>query len=169
MDLDQMLEQSTAELESAEAELQAVQARVDELRTMREGIRLARDRFGQSQTGRHDQAADSATRSRTKSAARRPRRRSTKRQQPQTSQTELCLQILADLGRPVTSNEVRQLLADQGQIFDAAQIRATFSYLLTKDKVVRIAPGTWALPPSETDTSDDPSAYSTVLPLRQTV
>ena len=173
MDLDDMLTQSTAELESAEADLQAAQQRVDELRTIQEGIRLAKNRYGHVQATTEDETAPptaTATVTSTKtpvSPARRPRRRSAKRGHPQVSQSDLCLGLLGELGRPASSAEVRAQLAEQGHTYDPEQIRAAFAYLLRKEKVVRVEAGVWALPPREIPAEPGASTYRPVTPIRQ--
>jgi hypothetical protein len=174
MDLDDMLTQSTAELESAEADLQAAQQRVDELRTIQEGIRLAKNRYGQAQASTQGQTAPpagttpAASPKTAGSQARRPRRRSPKRGHSPVNQSDLCLALLAELGRPVSSTEARNRLAEQGHTYDAEQIRGAFAYLLRKDKIVRVEAGVWALPPNQNPAGDSPaSAYRPVTQLRQ--
>jgi hypothetical protein len=176
MDLDDMLAQSTVELESAEADLQAAQQRVEELRTIQEGIRLAKNRYGQAQAATQGQAATltgtvpSASPKAAGSPARRPRRRPAKRGHSQVNQSDLCLALLAELGRPVSSTEARERLGAQGHIYDAEQIRGAFAYLLRKEKIVRVEAGVWALPPSQNADADLPaSALRPVTPLRQSV
>src|SRR5260370_33173350 len=111
MNLDEMLTRNTAELEAAEAELHAVQQRVDELRTINEGMRLALERYGRASTTEQAQAAprdQGASRAKTAaSSTRRPRRKSTKRSQPQEGQRQLCLGALARYGEPASSAEAR--------------------------------------------------------------
>jgi hypothetical protein len=164
MDLDDMLAQSTVELESAEADLQAAQQRVEELRTIQEGIRLAKNRYGQAQAATQGQAATltgtvpSASPKAAGSPARRPRRRPAKRGHSQVNQSDLCLALLAELGRPVSSTEARERLGAQGHIYDAEQIRGAFAYLLRKEKIVRVEAGVWALPPSQNADADLPAS-----------
>ena len=47
---DEMIHRSTADLTEAEAQLRALQGRVEELRTIREGLMLARQRYGRART-----------------------------------------------------------------------------------------------------------------------
>jgi hypothetical protein len=150
MDLDEMLTQSTAELEAAEADLHAAQQRVDELRTIQEGIRLAKSRYGQTVTNQQGGPRPAAgqtglANTKTTSNPTRRRRRSAKRTQPQASQSEQCLQLLTEFNRSATNAEVREELANRGYVYDPEQIRAAFAYLLRKQKVMRVAPGEWAL------------------------
>ncbi len=174
MDLDEMLMKSTTELESAEADLLAAQRRVDELRTIQEGIRLAKNRYGEAQPAPQDQseplAAAQAGLSNPKSgggASRRRRGRPAKRGHPQVSQSDLCLKLLADLARPVSSGEVRERLVQKGHAYDAEQIRSAFAYLFRKGKVVRVEPGVWELPQQQSQASEAPATYREVTPLRQ--
>lgn len=174
MDLDEMLMKSTAELESAEADLLAAQQRVDELRTIQEGIRLAKNRYGEAQPAPQNQserlAAAETGLSNSKPGAgtsRRRRGRPARRGHPQVSQSEICLKLLADLARPVSSAEVRELLVEQGHAYDAEQIRSAFAYLFRKGKVVRVEPGVWELPQQQNKGSEAPASYREVTPLRQ--
>jgi hypothetical protein len=172
MNLDEMLTRNTADLEAAEAELRTVQQRVDELRTINEGMRLALERYGQApttdpaQAGSRDQGRTSTAKA-AAGAARRPRRKPTRRSHPQVSQSELCLGVLREVGRPISSAEVRDHLADQGHDFDAEQIRAAFAYLLRKERVVRVEAGVWSLPPGDASSALD--GFRPATPLRQAV
>lgn len=154
MTLDEMLARNTAELQAAETELQVVQQRVDELRTINEGMRLAMERYGQASpteptaTAPREQGRTSTSKA-TTTPNRRTRRKPTKRAQPQASQSELCLGVLAEVGKPISSMDVRDHLERQGHNLDAEQVRAAFAYLLRKDRVVRVEAGVWALPSNQ--------------------
>jgi hypothetical protein len=178
MDLEEMLARATAELEAAEAEYRAAQQRLDDLRTMREGMRLAMERYGPAtpenansgaaagqpvngtaqgseptaganvkQTAHGQAHGVLAAPKRTAASTRRPKRRTARRQKPAANQTDICIAALAEFGRAASNAEIRERLSEQGHNFDAEQVRSAFSYLMRRERVVRVQPGVWALAP----------------------
>jgi hypothetical protein len=153
MDPEEMLSRATAELESAETELRAAQQRVEELRTIKQGIQLAMQRYGHAVTlptpslgndasvpgsGGGGVLYDSSTASRL--------HETTNHAKSVVTQSDLLVETLKESGRPTTSMEIRQRLRQRGHELTAEQTRGGLAYLLRKERVVRTAMGVWALP-----------------------
>ncbi len=157
MNLEEWLTQSAADLAEAETELEAAQQKVDELRTMHEGLLLAKQRYGQE-----DQAAPQVPQgrtSRTPSGTGRKTKRKTVRR-PQRGHSDLCYQVLLDsASREFSSVDAREVLAEQGHELDAEQVRNGFAYLVRKGLVDRVDNGLWALKASAEDDSHTPDAH----------
>lgn len=143
MNLDEWMTQCTADLAEAEAKLQAAQARVTELRTIQEGIQLAKQRYGHE-----DQADPSVTQSRpAKSVSNRgrPVRRKSARR-PLRGHSDLCLNLVTETAsRQIDLDAACEALAEQGYELDREQVRNGFGYLLRTGQVVRVDPGVYAL------------------------
>jgi hypothetical protein len=151
MDLDDMLSRADNELAAAEAELEAAQQRVAELRTIQQGVRLALQRYGRGSTVVHVPAAEQTTPgddATAKATSRTPQgiRQAGSHPKSEVNQSDLCIETLQEFARPASSAEVRERLRQRGHEYDPEQIRATFAYLLRKERVVRVSPGVWALP-----------------------
>ncbi len=155
MDPEQMLTRATVELEAAEAELRVAQQRVEELRTIQQGIQLAIQRYGHAVAlptpTLEDTAHVPSPGGDSGEAVYDP---STSSRVPETmihvksdvTHSDLCIATLREFGRPARSTEIRERLRQRGKEFDADQTRGTMAYLLRKKRVVRTAPGVWALP-----------------------
>jgi hypothetical protein len=147
MNLDEWLAQCTTDLAEAETALQAAQQRVTELRTIQEGIQLAKERYGHE-----DQTTPLAGQSRspkaTSSGGRKTRRKAPARR-PQRGHSDLCMKVLmATSDKQIASTTAREVLAEQGHELDAEQVRNGFAYLVRKGLVIREEAGLWALKPS---------------------
>jgi hypothetical protein len=168
VDLEKMVAQATTDLEAAEAQLHAAQQRVEELRTIRDGLRLGMERYGSAElgsadvhgtatygvTGASSTVTAGSTRVTVTSARRRrpaKRRPAARRPNPEVSQTELCITALKDFAKPASTTEIRERLNEGGHQYDAEQIRSALAYLLRRERVVRLGsgvPGVWTLPPA---------------------
>ena len=149
MDLDDMLRRADAELAAAETELQAAQQRVTELRTIQQGVRLALQRYGRGSTvvpaaERATPGEDAAAMATSKTP--QSIREAGSHRRSEVNQSDLCIETLEEFARPASSADVRERLRQRGHEYDPEQIRATFAYLLRKERVVRVSPGVWALP-----------------------
>ena len=155
LDLEQMLSQADAELESAESELQAVQQRVEEIRAIKRGVQLAMQRYGGGVTGSSPSTGDAATQASTANGddflRTSPQSTPTGHSiasliRPDTPHGDMCIEILRELKRPASSLEVRDHLVERGHGLDIEQVRNAFQYMLRRRRVVRTKPGVWALP-----------------------
>jgi hypothetical protein len=160
MDMRAGLARVTAELTIAEADLRSVQERVDRLRTIREGLLLAVETYEKPLAdtgGALDQLSVDVDPAQ---SAEKPTRQdlpgipapSTRRRAP--SQTDLSLAALRVLGGPASTREIRDRIIAAGYKHKPEQIRSALTWLLTKERVERVAPGTWALP-GEAPPQDD--------------
>jgi hypothetical protein len=63
------------------------------------------------------------------------------------AQTELCVNVLTQLGRPADTAEVRRSLEQAGYPFSQTQVRSALKYLAGKKKppVESVRPGVWQL------------------------
>jgi hypothetical protein len=149
VNIDEWLVQSAAELAEAEADLHAAELRVAELRTIREGIQLAQQRYGQE-----DRSASSAAQSRPTKAASGGGRKTTRRKTPakrapQRGHSDLCYKVLtATTEKQLDQATAREMLAEQGHELDAEQVRNGFAYLVRKGQAIRVETGVYALNPS---------------------
>ena len=155
MDLEDMLSRVTAELDAAEAELVAATKRREELRTIQQGIKLAMARYGGavatptpsagdttppsgSDGGGANVLHDTAPASHVHAAVNHVK--------SERNQSDRCVETLREIGRPASTVEVRERLRQRGYEYDAEQIRSTLHYLRRKERVIRTAPGVWAVP-----------------------
>ncbi len=153
MDVRAALARATAELANAEADLRSAQERADRLRTIRAGLELAVETYERpsEDTGtgvdqmrvRADpaQPAEKAVRYDLPGIpAPSPRRK-------QPSYTDLTRAALSDLAGPASTREISDRIVAAGyNKHKPEQIRNALTWLLTKERVKRVAPGTWVLP-----------------------
>jgi len=143
VNVDEWLAASAAELAEAEADLRAAEQRVAELRTIREGIQLAQQRYGQE-----EQAGSPVAQSRPakagSGAGRKTRRKAARR--PQRGHSDLCYKVLiATTEKQLDQATAREKLVEQGYELDAEQVRNGFAYLVRVGRAVRIETGVYAL------------------------
>jgi hypothetical protein len=160
------LARAVAELDDAEAKLQVAQARVQELRTIRDGLQLAVERYdkpltdtgaavdrlsvdkGQPQEAEAPRPASPGTRN----AARGKRR---KKGKAEARNTDLALAALKEHGSgPTSTREVLDWTTAHGHTLRYDQVRGALSWLLETGRVERVAPATWMLPREEVSPND---------------
>lgn len=162
MDMRAALARATAELTRAEADLRSAQERVDRLRTIRAGLELAVEAYEKPMVDAAASADDLRVRVDSEQVTERPVRRdlpgipppSSRRKPP--SFTDLSIASLTDLGRPALTREIsdRSIAAGYSKA-KPEQTRNALTWLLSKGRVMRVAPGTWALPEEEPGAEDD--------------
>lgn len=168
MDIRSTYARAVADLEKTEARLQEVQARVNELRAIRDGLKLALERYekpleDQGAAVEHlsvERAQADGTAPR-RSTSRTPAKRKRRAKGKTVRQTDLALAALKELGEPASTHAVLNSVnatgatGPTGQPFTYDQIRGALTWLLRQDKVERPAPATWALPTEEAPSQDD--------------
>jgi hypothetical protein len=151
VDTETIIRQVGIDLEAAEAQLGAAQDRVQELRTIREGLRLAAQRYGQVQTPVQpvDSGAPDADDALTS-----------------ISQTDLCYDVLVvKIGRRAATQEIREKANETpGRDLSHEQVRNALGYLLRKKRIKRIAPGLWEPLPRIVSVTDSGPADRTAGP-----
>jgi len=150
VDTETIIGQVDIDLEAAEAQLRAAQDRVQELRTIREGLRLAAQRYGQVQIPAQpvDSGAPDADGALTS-----------------ISQTDRCYNVLAKIGRRATTQEIREKANETpGHDLGHEQVRNALGYLLRKKRIKRIAPGLWEPLPQIVSVTDFGPADRTAGP-----
>jgi hypothetical protein len=171
VDFEEMFTRATAELDVAETKLQAAQQRVEELRTIRDGMRLAMERYGPAKPSPPGQdepegtkGASTGTKVTAGTKRRTVRRRQTGRPAPEVSQTDLCIVTLTEFGRPTSTTEIRDRLLENGHSYNPEQIRSALAYLLRQNRVERVTNGVWALPGAVTGAPVNGSALNGSAP-----
>ena len=139
MDLDEMITKAAADLADAEAQFRAAQERMKELETIRDGLTLAKQRYGATSIGVPAARPEAEVASPEGTGPELP------------AQTDLCLMALREFGRTVTVQEVREKLAAAGHELTRDQVRNALGYLLRKKRIVRPAAGQWRVPGPITD------------------
>ena len=149
LDLEEMLRRANEDLERKESEFQAAQARLEasrtqmeELRAMRDGAQKLVERYGDAGSAAIDGAFGSADPGEASQAER--------------AQTDRCLDVLGELGKPTNTAELHQILPD----LDFEQVRSAMGYLLRKGRVKRVGKATWALPEWSLDDDFAPAVYT---------
>ncbi len=149
LDTDKIIRQVDLDLEAAESQLRAAQDRVQELRTIRDGLRLAAQRYGSVQI--HVQAVYSDD-----PDAGHP---------SGDSQSDHCFDVLAKIGRRATTQEIREKVNEaSGKTYSHEQIRSALGYLLRKKRIKRAGPGLWEPLPRVVSVTDLGPADSTAGP-----
>jgi hypothetical protein len=150
MDIKAVLARAAAELEEAEVQAAAIQARVQDLRAMRDGLQLAMDKYdpadgsisATSQVGEIAVAGDGED-----GGVQLPLGIPTPDSVAgERSQSDLAMDVVSALARPTETVEVRNLLKAAGWNYSQEQVRSALTYLLRTERIIRVAPGTWALP-----------------------
>jgi hypothetical protein len=142
VDVNEIMRRVDEDLAAAEAQLRAAQGRVDELATVRDGLRLAVQRYGSVESnGPWQRLTESVE-------------RGTTRPFSEITQMEACLRILTELGRPATTQEVLDKLRSHGRPENYEQVRGALAYLLRKKRIKRVGPGLWESP-TTTDATND--------------
>ncbi|SRR6266568_6642185 len=142
MDLTQMKQRADADLRMAEAEAAVADAEAAKAEDARAAAhaRLAEMRSVSEWIEKQDGSQEPA------GPGTEPRMRFG-RPVPGVTQGELCLRVLAEMGRPATAKQIRDRLAEEGREFEAAQIRTALKYLSRKGKVMNAGQqGLWQLP-----------------------
>lgn len=151
MDVRAALARAIAELAGAEAELRSAQERVDQLRTIRDGLELAVERYVSDQDGvaareieraiRPSCAATAAGASENGSTA------SPLAQSESGSPMEISYDALETLSGPASTDEVHSKAVESGHPLNREQVRNALTYLRKIGRIERVAPGTWVIPP----------------------
>lgn len=154
LDIDAALTRVAAELEEVSAQYEAVAAHLRELETMRDGLQLARERYGVSS---HDRGTASeqeqvrvilegaATEEDAATAAALPVA-SVGGKPP--SFTAISFAALEALGGRAATNEVRDRAQAGGHKINHEQTRNALIYLLRSERIRRVSPGVWEIPRS---------------------
>jgi hypothetical protein len=154
MDVDEMMRRASKDLEEAEAQLAAAEGRVAELKTIRDGLRFALQRYGQTQ------AAEAV-----KPKAEEPTLRPARAGKPLDGTIgDMVLAVLGDAGRPLATVEVREMINASGRRLNREQVRSALHYLVRKDRISRVGPGLWTLPGERRPTTDFGPADSAAGP-----
>ena len=138
MNVDEMMRRASKDLEEAEAQLAAAEGRVAELKTIRDGLRFAVQRYGQGQAVEAAEAKMVDPVIRVRPVAPKP--------SGGTSLGGMVLKVLGDAGRPLSTSEVRESVNALGQQMNKEQARSALHYLLRKERIGRVGPGLWVLP-----------------------
>jgi hypothetical protein len=133
MDLDEMIDRAAAEFAVAEAQFRAAQARMKELETIRDGLTLAKQRYGPTQASAPAVTAEAEG-------------GSTPQVDSEVAQTDLVLGAMEGFDGHASVGDIRDRLAATGHELTRDQVRNALGYLLRKKRVVRPAAGQWLLP-----------------------
>jgi hypothetical protein len=136
MDIDAMIAMATADLAAAEAQYRAAQERMKELETIRDGLTLAKQRYGPTQA-----SAPAVSMEAEGGGTAGPDSEMT-----QTDRVEGAMKGFVGIA---TVGEIRERLVAEGHDLSHDQVRNALGYLLRKKRVVRPAPGQWLLPPKD--------------------
>jgi hypothetical protein len=139
VDVESILKKVEEDLQAAEAQLRAAQGRVDELRNVRDGLRLAVERYGQPALFPGDHGRDAV--------------RTIIDEWVAMSQSEATLAALRDIGRPATTREVYERMAGAGRPENHEQVRSALNYLKRREVARRIDRGLWEEAPERGETS----------------
>lgn len=132
MDVDELIKRASADLEEAEAQLRAAEGRVAELRTIRDGLRFAVQRYGDTKAAPVAAPEPAAA---VRSAA-----------TDEVSQTGLVFNALASIGRPAKTKEVHTKVLTAGRDYTFEQVRGALGYLLRKKRIKRVGTALWEIP-----------------------
>ena len=149
MDVRTALARAVAELEGAEAELRSAQERVNQLRTIRDGLELAVERYVSDLDGVAGRETERVVPSSdTGGAAGTPEHRTVSQaaQSEPESHTEISYDALKSLSGPQSTDEVHGRVVEHGHPLNREQVRNALTYLRKTGRIIRVAPGTWAIP-----------------------
>jgi hypothetical protein len=136
MEVDELIRRATADLEEAEAQLRAAEGRVMELRTIRDGLRFAVQRYGNMPV-----LGTAPTTSESSADSARLRDGET-----EISQTDRVFNTLEGIGRPAKSHEVHAKVQAAGYDYSFEQVRSALGYLLRKKRIKRVGKALWEVP-----------------------
>lgn len=167
MDMRAALARATAELASAENDLHLAQERVDRLRTIQAGLELAVETY-EHPLADHGAAVDQLNvRVEPTQTGQEPARQNLpgisapSKRGPKPSHTDLAFAALKALQRPAATHEVRERDGAAGYPLSQNQVRNALTWLLRSGRVIRVAPGTWAIAEETPVPNDFPPAVGT--------
>lgn len=144
VEVEEIIRRADADLEEAEAQLRAAMGRVNELRTIRDGLRYALQRYG---TLRGTAVSESVA----EAQAIGPGDQAIGHLEG--SQTDQVFETLAAFGRPAKTQEVFEKLQAAGAGYTFEQVRNALGYLVRKKKIKRVGRALWE--PSESTPPTD--------------
>ena len=141
---DEDLADAEAEVRAAQDRVAQAQQRVDELQELRRGFTLAIERYGEAAIPAGEEVTAPAE------APKRRSRRSRSKAAPQTSAepslADAGLAVLAEFGRPATTDEVYRALVESGRQVKVEQVRSSLGYLEQSAKrIKRVGRALWEL------------------------
>lgn len=150
MDTKAILVRVSADLETARAELHVAEEKVARLEAMHDGLQLAMAEYEASSdaqdatSGEPDKLGETAEDVQ-KVAGQGLPGLTDRHVRNEVSHADLSLAALRAIGRPASTNEIRDRMVNAGYLRSREQVRGALSWLLKTGRVKRVAPGTWAL------------------------
>jgi hypothetical protein len=146
VDVAQVMERVEDDLAKAEAELAAAQGRVTELRSVRDGFKLAIERYAATSLPAakpeprriRPEDAEALRAIRNEAAHAENSRISALRQM------DAALWALQTIGRPASTREIYEFLAQAGRNDDYEQVRSATTYLRRRELIRRVTDNLWA-------------------------
>jgi hypothetical protein len=154
MDIKAALARAKAELDDAEAQFKAAQERMRKLEAVRDGLELAVDMYELDEAGAEGQEDRDTTES-TESGSVQLRRLPGIPDPPavdgKPAQVDIAYAAVKERGEEIATTAVRVRAADAGYPLKYDQVRGALTWLEKQERIVRVAPGVWALPPAVTN------------------